>query len=446
MSTPTLLANLMQRRLGQMFPRFFAPHSTKHDHYKDFGWPETLTFDHFYRMYTRNGLAKAGVNQTISKTWQDDPEIWETEKPKETELEANIRQRFSDLRIWQSFAEADRRSMVGRYSGVLLRFRDDRKWDQPVDRAPGGLEGLAGVIPVWEGQLTVTDWSNDPDREDYGSPRMYQYEEAAVGNDNKGGARSIAVHPDRILIWSDDGTIDCLSALEAGYNDLLDAEKIKGAGGEGFWKTSRGAPVIEAPDNLSAKDVADAMGVDVGGLPDALNEQLDSFQSGFDKGLMLGGMKATPLTISLPQPEHFFAAPVRLFAASLGIPEKILMGNQTGERASTEDADSWALTCMGRRNTRNIPLIREFLSRLERVGILPERDWTVGWSDLTEANAEDKLSRAVKMAEINQKAGLDAPFLDDEIREAAGYDPMTADQRAAQGYDDLSDDEDITDE
>lgn len=431
MNAMTRIVNSVQRRLDRMFPAHFSG-STKHDHFVDFGWPEQLDFSKLYRMYDRNGLAAAAVDKTVAKTWQDEPTIWETEKPKESELEARIRKRFVALRVWQMLAEADRRSMVGDYAGVILRYRDDKSFDQPVGRVGGGLDGLAGVIPAWQSQLTVSEWDDDPQSEGYGTPRMFEFNEAALGSEAR-SARAFRVHPDRVLIWSDDGTVNCRSALRPGYNDLLDAEKIKGAGGEGFWKTSRGAPVIEAAAGLSPADVARNMGIEVKDVLDTINDQIESFNAGFDKGLMLGGMTAKPMHIVLPSPEHFFAAPVNSFAASFLMPVKILLGSQTGERASTEDAEEWAQTCMSRRVNRCRPLIHELVMRLVRFGMLPVKDWTVGWADLTEASASEKIERAAKMAEINAKSGGamggEVVFTDDEIREVVGFKPLTGVQR-----------------
>lgn len=419
----TLIGNAL-RRMDQMFPHWFST-NTKRSHFDDFGWPEELDFSLLYRMYRRNSLAAAGVDKTIGKTWQDAPEVWEKEEPAESQIEADIASRFADLRIWQTMAEADRRSMVGRYGAIIIRFRDDQEFHQPVGRVGGGLDGIAGLIPCWESQLFVSTWDMDPRSEGYGTPAMFQFNEASISG-NISAPRSFSVHPDRVILWSEDGTVNCHSALEAGYNDLIDAEKIKGAGGEGFWKTSRGAPVIEAQEGLTPAEVAANMNVPLDGLLDKINEQLEDFQRGFDKGLLLGGMTAKPLQISLPSPEHFFDAPVKSFAASMQIPVKILMGSQSGERASTEDAQEWALTCNSRRNNRCRPLIVEFVNRLERFGILPERDWSIGWQDLTESTGGEKMDRAKIMSDINAQtqAGYEPAFAPDEIREAAGYKPM----------------------
>lgn len=413
------------RSLAQMFPRFFMTASTKHNHYEDFGWPENLQFDDFYRMWKRNSLAKAGVSRTIDKTWETNPELWESEEPAESKLEKEIVETFGRLRVWQQFAQADMKAMVGGYAGVVLRFRDGQPLDQPVRRAMG-LQGLAGVVSAWAVQLVVSEWHTDPSKEEYGTPKMFAFRESALVDNSTAAAkpaRDISVHPDRVLIWSEDGTVNCVSDLESGFNDLLDAEKIKGASGEGFWKNAKSSPVLKAAPDLKIDALAKAMGVAPAQVADAMNEQVTKWQSGFDSMLMVQGMEADTLSVTLPSPEHFFAGPVQSFAASLSIPVKILLGSQTGERASTEDAREWAQSCMARRNTRCLPLVKAFVERLVKFGVLPPREWHYGWQDLTEATATEKLDRATKMASINQTTGMGV-FEPNEIREAAGYEEI----------------------
>ena len=409
------------RRLETFFPGYFP--EAKHNHYKDFGYPDALTFGQFYAMFRRNGLAQAGVTKTILKTWQDTPDIWETEQPRETTVESDIRQRFQDLRFWQAVAEADRRSLVGGYSGLILRYADDKRFQEPVETVGGGLDGLIEVIPAWAGQLDVAEWDTDELSEDYGKPKMFNFNEAAVGGEQNRN-RAFSLHPDRVLVWSRDGTVHDRSMLEPGYNALLDLEKISGAGGEGFWKNAKSAPVLTLDKEARLSDMAQAMGVDVSELADKMDEQVDDFQKGFDKLLMLQGMEASTLNVSLPVPEHFFNVSLQIFAASIPMPQKILVGNQTGERASTEDAAEWNATNMARRNNVAIPNIRELLMKFESAGILPERDWHLEWTDLTESSASEKIERGGKMAEINAKLStIDGPaYTVEEIRAATGYE------------------------
>ncbi len=284
------LANAAARRLDVMFPGYFS--AAKHNHYADFGYPENLTFDMLYGMYRRNGIAAAGVDKTILKTWQDNPFLQEKQRDgsegkrtEETKLESDIRQRFEDLRIWSRIAETDRRSLVGAYSGLILRLADNKKFSEPVDTVPGGLLGLVEVIPAWEGQLQVSQWDTDEMSDTYGQPLMYQFNEASVGEETR-QPRQFMLHPDRVIVWSRDGTLDCRSLLEPGYNDLITLEKVSGAGGEGFWKNAKSAPVLEVDAEAKLDEMAKVMGVPVDELVDRMNDQVEDWQRGFDKLLM----------------------------------------------------------------------------------------------------------------------------------------------------------------
>ena len=137
-------------------------------------------------------------------------------------------------------------------------------------------------------------------------------------------------------------------------------------------------------------------------------------------------MKATTLGITLPSPEHFFNIALQSFASSIGIQLKILIGSQSGERASTEDARGWAQTCMARRSGTVRPAVTSLIQRLEAFGILPERDWQLEWTDLTESTMAEKMDRAVKMSDINAKSALEPVFTNDEIRAAVDCEPLDA--------------------
>lgn len=435
----TLVNAAIGRHIATMFPGYFKKTNTKHNHYADFGYPEELSFDQLYMMYRRNGFAAAAVNKTKSKTWQGDTFLLERKRDgaerkksdKETPLEKDIRLAFRKLRFWQGVAEADRRAMVSGYSALLLKFGDGKDWDQPVERL-AGLDKFLGFEVIWSKQMRVSDWHVDPaDKENYGKPKMFDFQESPIDQDQADknpSQRTMKIHPDRVFIWSEDGTVLGQSLLQPGYNDLVDIEKIKGAGGEGFWKNAKSAPVLETDDPTTTfAEMAKAMNVTQEDLHKKMNEQVANFNGGFDQLLMLQGMKAKTLAVSLPSPEHFFAVPLSSFAASVGMPTKILIGNQQGERASTEDSEEWDQTIMGRRSDYTHPLLLSLCERFENFGILPAgKDWHVDQSDLTEAKVSEKVERALKMSQINtQSKNADGmlTFTVDEVREVVDYEP-----------------------
>lgn len=417
------------RRLDAMFPGYFQT-STKRDHYGDFGFPSTITFDQFWQMYMRNGIARAGVEKTVMKTWQDIPFLQEDDNPDNiTTAEQEILDKFEALRFWQVIQEADRRSLVGDYGGLILRIADSKAMREPVDTAPGGLDALVEIIPAWQGQLQVAEWGSNELSDTYGKPTMFQFNESAVGGDTT-KARQFQVHPDRVIVWSRDGTVHGSSLLSPGFNDLITIEKIVGGGGEGFWKNAKSAPVLSIDKDARIEDMAKAMGVSSAELADKMDEQVKDFNRGFDSMLMLMGIEAKPMNVSLPQPEQFLSGAIQSFAASINIPTKILVGMQTGERASTEDAKEWSQTIMSRRMNVIIPNIMDIVRRLEQFGILKKGPkWSLHWPDLTESSMAEKIDRADKMATINEKhsraGGMGVVFTDDEMREAVGYDPLS---------------------
>lgn len=433
MSLLRLVANNAMRRLGSMFPAYFG--NQKHNHARDFGYPEHVEFGLLWEAYRRNPLARAAVDKTVGKTWETLPYLQEFARDDgddapETTIERAIRQRLTDIRGWQVMMEADRRAMVGGYAGVILRIADDRRFDEPVDSVRGGIDALVEIIPAWKGQLEVSEWDTDQASVTYGQPKMFQFNEASVG-DGRSQPRQFQLHPDRVVVWSEDGTVHARSALEPGYNALLDLDKIRGAGGEGFWKNAKSAPVLEVDATTDIQQMAKAMGISPDEVLEKMNAQVEDWQKGFDQLLMLQGMKADTLQVQLPSPEHFFAIALQSFAASVQVPLKILVGSQTGERASTEDADEWARVNMARRTNLVVPTIMAVVARLERFQMIPEADWHLDWADLTEASMAEKIERADKMADVNVKMKDTGEFIftPEEIRGAVGLEPLGDDEK-----------------
>lgn len=423
------LTNSVVRHLATQFPGFYNG-SPKHDNWVDFGFPANITFAQYFQMYKRNALGKAGIQRIVQKTWRDypvlvnDPEVHEQNTEEKAVADA-----FSRLMFWERLMDLDEKGRVGCYGALIFRFADGQAFKEPVNSIGSGLNGLIEIIPVFSEQLVVSTVESDEKKENFGQPTMYGFNEAAVITDinksNVKGNRSFEVHPDRVHIWSKDSTVFGLPALEAGFNDLLTIEKIIGSGGEGFWKNAKSAPILNMDKDASPESLAAAMGVPVSELTDKLNEVIKDWQRGFDQLLFTQGIDTKTLNVRLPQPKEFVDAATQSFAASLSIPMKILLGSQTGERASTEDGKEWCETVMSNRNNFVIPNINRIITRLQGFSVVPKGEWIVSWTDLTEATAAEKMEHAEKMASVNQKllGSGERAFTIDEIRDAVGLQP-----------------------
>ena len=161
-----------------------------------------------------------------------------------------------------------------------MREEGVTKWEDEL--LPGSLTkleelALVKLIPVWQEQLTVAEYQTDLNKEDYGEPVYYQFNESAVGKSKKG--RSIKIHKSRIILLNEGGDDNQpetgVPLLEPGYNKLLDLEKTSGGSAEGFLKNASRQLSIKMSDNVDLRELkrqAEAMGYkDVVG---AINDQI----------------------------------------------------------------------------------------------------------------------------------------------------------------------------
>lgn len=394
-----------------------------------FGWKEFPEFFDFYRLWERGGLAFGAIDRTVSKSWQDCPEINQgdedqEEKPR-TAWEKKVLKFLKDFKVWGAFREADMRRCVGSYSALILQIADGKTWDQPVNGR--GARRLVKIIPAWEGQLYPTEYDMDETSHSYGEPKMYTFNEGAVGLANNLATASFAgrllqIHPSRVVILGD--ITHGIPLLRAAYNDFSNIEKILGGSGESFLKNASRQLAIAFDNEVDLEDIANAHGVAYGDLRAIYDDVTRGMNQGVDQTIVTQAATVTPLVANVPDPEKHFEASLMSAAASIKIPMMIWIGSQTGERASTEDQKDWANTCQGRRENTLSGEIEAFIRRLIELRLIdPVDDFSVVWSQLGEASQGEKLANGKLMSEINSaNAGTgDMVYTPEEIRTATGF-------------------------
>ncbi len=410
-------ANLEKERRNYLSSLFNGTSNTKRQRlYQEFGYPVDLCFDDFYRAYRRNAVAGAAVSRMVDGCWEDFPEIYEGDETKDATKQTAWDKRVNKLlkRCWKQIKGADRRNLVGRYSALLIQVKDSKQWRDPVDTSVVGRlaeKALVKLIPAWEAQIEPIEWDSDPESETFGDVTMYSFTELSVGNNKDAHpGRIINVHPDRVIILaegSDDGSMTSgLSMLEEGFNKLLDLEKVSGGGAEGFLKNAS----RQLNFNFSAKtnfaQLARALGVTEAELSNAMDDQVRRLNDSTDSAVMMQEGDASVLSVAVADPEPTWRTALNEFCATVPIPVKVLIGMQTGERASTEDAKDWAKTRMSRRNGFLTDVITEVVNRFWMFGIIPPatgEEITVGWSDLLAPSQAEKIANMDKMADVAVK-------------------------------------------
>lgn len=358
----------------------------------EYGYPTTIEFADFYRLFSRGGIAYGAVTKLAGRCWSSPPYITEGTERNEvddvTEWEAE-----ANLRIWRDFKEADIRRLVGRWSALILSASDRGEWHEPV--TPGSR--LVKVTPVWASAL----------RE--GSDGVWHYK----GEDKK----EVKVHSDRIFIL---GRPSDIGFLEPVFNNFVNIEKVEGGSGESFLKNAARHLGINISDKVDLADLAATYGVPMDELQERYNEAVEDINAGLDTALITQGAEVSTITAPVSDPTPTYEINLQTISAGVDIPARILAMTQTGERASTEDQNYFNLRCEARCNTDLTDDIERFVEHCTTVGLLdPVIEYTVIWPSLTEPKKADKMAIAKSMAEI--EIIVPGTFDSDEIRVAAGY-------------------------
>ena len=417
--------------------------------WETFGYPDTVPFEKLLQAYRRMGPAKAAVSVVLARCWRDRPCIKqegpegaaesEVETPWDISVERLLKPHWRKIRAW------DERNLVGHYSGLILRVADGNNPREPLEQA----SRLVDLVPVWEDQLRVTAWNSDSTSEDYGNPAMWQYRARAVSNRarvNIGAPDQwMDVHPSRVIIWAGGGVSpqydDGVPMLEAGYNSLVNLEKITGGSGESFLKNSaRNVVVNFSPDaDLSGavRRGADGDSEPVG-VKQALNDGIRRLNNNADAAIVTQGATVDTLRADNIDPSPAWGISASEFAASVSLPMTVIFGQQTGRLASDEDQKQVNALCEERRDNEITPQVEELIRRLQACGLIEPAEFEVEWEDLDAPTESDKLDRALKLVQIAKdgvQAGMPGVIEAAEVREAADLPPIdpAANQMTTEG-------------
>lgn len=385
----------------------------------EYGYRPDLTTADYRAAWERGGVAFGAVEKVLGKVWATAPWVIEGDPTAEatavTAWEAEIAQWADDVGAWAALRHADRMRMLGGWAGLVVRIADGKRLDQPVKRI-SSLAAIVELVPVYRDQLTVIDRELNEASADYGKPRMWSYTEPASAGLP---AREVQVHADRLIVVGDPRL--GVPFLRAGYNDLVNIEKILGGSGEAFLKNSARHLNINFNPDVQLQQLADAYGVPVAEINEIFNEVTREINAGNDAAIITQGATVTPLVATAPDPRPAFEVAIQSFSAATDIASKILIGNQTGERASTEDLRAFNERCQADRVAIVGASVRALIQRLIQLGALERRRFSVMWDDLTAQTPSERIATAKVMAETNQLMQLEGGlYTREQILLAAG--------------------------
>lgn len=431
---PQIVTNTyeLQRAREELARGFGALDSKRPAAWDTYGYKVDLAFDDYLRAYERGGPAHGAVHRLIGKCWEKSPRIKQPTADKSTPWEEKTKAVLNGVECWKRFQDFDRRNLIGRYAALIYRVADGKPLSQPLDNA----SKLVELIPVYENQIQVTAWHadiTDPDR--YGLPSMWQYRTRAVGDTHGKPEEWADVHPSRVQVLAEGASsVDFFSGtplLKAGFNSLVDLEKISGGSAESFLKNSARTVVFEyeadaSPQGIS--EVADGVAT-TKTVRQVHEEQTRSLNSNQDASIVLQGGQASTLQTAISDPTGAWLLAANIFSASVRIPFTVLFGQQTGRLASDEDKTDMIARAVSRQTNELTPAIREFVTRMQAAGIIDGGEFEVEWPPLDAPGDKDKaeiLDKLTVAMERAFRAGSGQPlFTVDELRKVMGFEPST---------------------
>lgn len=425
--------NFIRRPLDSLRALFGSALDTKRANAWDqYGYSSQVSFEHLLQSYERLGPAHGAVHRILDKCWERLPRIKQPAADKETPWETKLAGQMAAMGAWKKLQGFDRRCLIGYYAGLIYRIADGQALSQPVT-AKGSR--LVELVPVFENQLKVTRWHSDTSSPDYGKPAMFQYRRRNPAQSDTQGAPDewADVHPDRVQIMaegSEGDMLDGVPLLRAGFNHLVDLEKISGGSGESYLKNSSRTIVFEYDPTANVQAMTSQDGV-TRSVREVHDDQARALNNNTDAAIVLQGGKASTLPTHISDPTGAYQLAANLFAASVRLPVTVLFGQQTGRLASDEDQKDYQNRCTARQINQLTPMLEEFIRRMQAIGAIEAGEFEVEWPPLDAPGDDQRFALLVQLTGAMQQAmsaGLSEPLFDaNELRAVAGFEPRTND-------------------
>ena len=388
MKVPQLLSNLLASRV-QWLTRLLDP---RRNIDQECGHPEVLTVQDYRKVWRRGDIGRRIVSLYPQATWTQSPSVYETEDEQETAFETEWNQLLSRIPIFAYLSRADELSGIGRFGVVLIGLDDGKPLSEPVEGVAASGDWaesspvprkLLYLRPLDESMVEVQSFESDTANPRYGLPTYYNlsFGDASGGSLQQGVTiRNERVHWTRILHIADNrdnSEVFGMPRLEVVFDRVLDLHKVAGGSGEMFWKGGFPGLSLETQPDLQ----------DVVFDKEATKEEMEAYMNGLQRYIATIGMSVKSLSVQVADPLPHMELQLRLIAAAMAVPWRMLLGSEEAKLASVEDSASWAKQVGKRRVDYVNPFIlHPFIGRLIAVGVLPmpdtESGFLIDWPDL----------------------------------------------------------------
>ena len=131
---------------------------------------------------------------------------------------------------------------------------------------------------------------------------------------------------------------------------------------------------------------------------DSIKQKMAEYENGFQRWIGLQNAQINALPTMYSEPSGLMEQYINAIAVAMAVPRRIFEGSERGELASGQDAILWSNRLQERRANYIVPnLVRPFVNRLIRYGIIPEpfnQDYSIDWKPQQYSSEQDSTSQA----------------------------------------------------
>jgi len=360
------------------------------DMYQILGWKKRLEFQDYLDLYDRNGMAARVVDALADESWRLAPEMTDgdiqsgdEDEDKLTEFLTSWNEMAERLDLWSIFNDLDTALGISRYAVILLGAPG--KLDSPLARAV-----TINYLQVYdEGQAKISTTDRDINSRRYGMPTMYNitFED---------GGQSRPVHFTRVIHCKEGrgrSRVYGIPRLKKSYNYLSDLEKVVGSSSEAFWLLIRKGLIISAKEGMQ---------LPTKGSPDYedMQAEISEWEHQLRRVMRVKGMDVTDLGAQVVDGKAQHDLLITDIAGTNGMPQRVLVGSERGELASTQDDSNWAGVVAARQHQECEKWVKDYARTLIALGTLPKPNGKMGvkWQELFKLTAMDRAIIADKVA------------------------------------------------
>ncbi len=356
------------------------------DYNELFGYGKQLSFDDYYQMYLRGGIARTVVEKLPKACWRDVPKI------------------------------------------MVVGVPDGNELTEPL----GSASNLDAVYfrPFTYGGTELLSWDTDLISPRYGLPTKYQVQEQ--NNDNKQkdiNQNARVVNWERIVHMAEgglDSVIEGTSALEPVWNALIDKDKSRGSSAEAYFINALQKFALTAKDGANLDMSTDAKNL--------LKSEVEGFSNNMQNFMRLMNMDVKVMQPGMESPRDTFDVAIEEIAGTTGIPVRMLTGAGAGDLAGSNDKASWNALVLDRQEQQCSQWLLDTLRILSKAGMIDLPDnakvvWAPSQSTTEKEQSEVNRNNAQALTTLLQ--GLSTVAGDemsmDSVLKSFGFDDIDVD-------------------